>query len=60
MRIGLTDGARTEILSGVKVGELVVVDGQAGLPDGATIAIAADDASATSKPRPAGDRNGAQ
>ena len=60
VRVGLTDGARTEILSGVKVGELVVVDGQAGLPDGATIAIAADDASATSKPRPAGDRNGAQ
>lgn len=36
--IGLSDGARTEITSGLKPGELLIVDGQAGLPDGAAIA----------------------
>ncbi|AMY08343.1 Cation efflux system protein CzcB [Luteitalea pratensis] len=63
VRLGLTDGTNAEILSGVKAGELVVVDGQAGLPDGAAIAVAtAADASATSKSksRPAGARNEAQ
>jgi RND family efflux transporter MFP subunit len=37
VRIGLTDGMNVEILSGVKAGERVVVDGQAGLPDQAPI-----------------------
>jgi membrane fusion protein (multidrug efflux system) len=40
VKIGLTDGTRVEILSGVKAGESVIVDGQAGLPDGASINIA--------------------
>jgi RND family efflux transporter MFP subunit len=35
--IGLTDGMDVEIVSGVKEGEMVIVDGQAGLPDGAKI-----------------------
>jgi hypothetical protein len=35
--IGLTDEMDVEIVSGVKEGEMVIVDGQAGLPDGATI-----------------------
>lgn len=39
--VGLADDARTEIVSGVKAGELVIVKGQAGLPDGATIAAGA-------------------
>ncbi len=39
VHIGLTDGTYTEILSGVRPGEIVIVDGQAGLPDGATISI---------------------
>lgn len=39
VKIGLTDGQHLEIVSGVKPGEMVVVDGQAGLPDGATISI---------------------
>jgi len=43
--IGLTDEMDAEILSGVKEGEMVIVDGQAGLPDGATIVReAAEDA----------------
>lgn len=39
VHIGLTDGEHTEILSGVNAGEMVIVDGQAGLPDGAVITI---------------------
>ena len=39
VQIGLTDGTRVEILSGVKAGEMVIVDGQAGLPDEAAISV---------------------
>ncbi len=39
VQTGLTDGTNVEILSGVKAGEMVIVDGQAGLPDGAAITI---------------------
>jgi RND family efflux transporter MFP subunit len=42
--IGLRDDTRVEILSGVKAGEQVVVEGQAGLPDGAAITVAEDKA----------------
>ena len=35
--IGLSDKEHTEIVSGVRAGEPVIVKGQAGLPDGATI-----------------------
>jgi RND family efflux transporter MFP subunit len=38
VEIGLTDGTHVEIVSGVKSGDAVIVDGQAGLPDGAPIA----------------------
>jgi RND family efflux transporter MFP subunit len=44
IKIGLSDGGHVEIVSGVKAGEMVVVDGQAGLPDGAAITTAAEDA----------------
>jgi RND family efflux transporter MFP subunit len=37
VRIGLTDGANVEIASGISAGDRVIVDGQAGLPDGADI-----------------------
>jgi multidrug efflux pump subunit AcrA (membrane-fusion protein) len=37
--LGLNDGTRVEIVSGVKAGEQVIVDGQAGLPDGAAISV---------------------
>jgi RND family efflux transporter MFP subunit len=37
VKIGLSDGERTEILSGVSVTDQVIVEGQAGLPDGAAI-----------------------
>ena len=39
VQIGLTDGTDVEILSGVKAGDMVIVDGQAGLPDDAKITI---------------------
>ncbi len=42
VQTGLTNGAAVEIVSGLKAGEIVIVDGQAGLPDGAPVAIAAD------------------
>jgi RND family efflux transporter MFP subunit len=41
VRIGLGDGTLVEIVSGIKAGEKVIVDGQAGLPDDATITEAA-------------------
>jgi RND family efflux transporter MFP subunit len=37
VQIGLSDGEHVEIASGLKAGELVIVQGQAGLPDGATV-----------------------
>ena len=40
VEIGLSDGTNVEILSGVNAGEVVIVDGQAGLPDDAAIAVA--------------------
>ena len=39
VQVGLTDGEHVEIVSGLKAGEMVIVDGQAGLPDGAKISI---------------------
>jgi multidrug efflux pump subunit AcrA (membrane-fusion protein) len=37
VEIGLSDGMHVEIVKGVKAGEMVIVDGQQGLPDGAPI-----------------------
>ena len=37
--IGLGDGMHVEITSGVKAGEMVIVDGQQGLPDGAPVTL---------------------
>ncbi len=37
--LGLSDGMHVEIRSGVQAGDPVIVRGQAGLPDGATIAV---------------------
>ena len=39
VEIGLTDGTHVEIVMGVKAGEMVIVDGQQGLPDGADITL---------------------
>ena len=59
VQIGLTDGTNIEIVSGVKAGEMVIVQGQAGLPDNAKIAIDTgedeDEANATKdEKKPAG------
>ena len=40
VQIGLSDEANVEILSGVTAGDMVIVDGQAGLPDDAAITVA--------------------
>ena len=40
VKLGLTDGERVEILSGVASGDRVIVKGQNGLPDGADVTIA--------------------
>jgi RND family efflux transporter MFP subunit len=47
--IGISDGEHTEIRSGVKAGEMVIVEGQNGLPDGAAISVETGNASATDK-----------
>jgi len=52
VEIGLGDGTHVEILSGLKAGEPVIVDGQAGLPDGAAITVTTDE-DAAKKPGPA-------
>jgi RND family efflux transporter MFP subunit len=39
VQTGLTDGMDIEIVSGVKAGEMVIIEGQNGLPDDATITI---------------------
>jgi multidrug efflux pump subunit AcrA (membrane-fusion protein) len=38
--LGIEDDEHAEIRSGIKAGEMVIVDGQAGLPDGAAITTA--------------------
>ena len=43
VQIGLDDGTDAEIVSGVKAGEMVIVQGQAGLPDGAKITMEAEE-----------------
>ena len=43
VQIGLDDGTDAEIVSGVKAGEMVIVQGQAGLPDGAKITMESDE-----------------
>jgi hypothetical protein len=40
VQVGLTDGTLAEIVSGIKAGETVIVDGQAGLPDEAKVNVA--------------------
>jgi|RhiMetdeSRZDD1v2_1073273.scaffolds.fasta_scaffold25507_2 RND family efflux transporter MFP subunit len=39
VQVGLTDGTDLEIVSGVKAGEMVIVEGQNGMPDNAKIMI---------------------
>jgi RND family efflux transporter MFP subunit len=41
IQMGLADNANVEIVSGITAGDRVVVDGQAGLPDGAPVTEAA-------------------
>lgn len=52
VELGLTDGSRVEVRSGVAAGELVIVDGQAGLPDDAAIAVGTSGPSAAGKDAP--------
>jgi membrane fusion protein, multidrug efflux system len=40
VKIGLSDGTKTEVLSGVSAGEQVIVEGHTGLPDGAAVTTA--------------------
>ena len=54
VQIGITDGTDTEIVSGLKAGEMVIVEGQAGLPDGAKITV---DTGEDEDEAPAGDKD---
>lgn len=38
--LGITDGTHAEVTAGIRTGDRVIVDGQAGLPDDATIMVA--------------------
>jgi RND family efflux transporter MFP subunit len=40
--LGVSDDAHTEVREGLKTGEVIVVDGQAGLPDGAAVTTNSD------------------
>ena len=46
VQIGIADGRQVEIVAGIKQGEKVIVDGQAGLPDGAAITESAAEGAA--------------
>jgi hypothetical protein len=60
VQIGLNDGDRIEITSGVKAGDMVIVDGQAGLPDKAKIMIeTGEDEDAAEKPEAGAGKEGA-
>jgi RND family efflux transporter MFP subunit len=52
--LGVADEHHTEVKTGVKAGETIIVDGQAGLPDGATVATnnagTADDSRGAASP----------
>ena len=50
VQIGLSDGTSVEIVSGIKAGEQVIVDGQAGLPDGTAITEAKTEETAADTP----------
>ena len=43
VQVGLTDGTDLEIVSGVKAGEMVIIEGQNGLPDNAKVTIETED-----------------
>jgi RND family efflux transporter MFP subunit len=45
--LGVSDDMRTEVRTGVKAGEPIIVDGQAGLPDGATVTMEKTDKAET-------------
>jgi RND family efflux transporter MFP subunit len=45
--LGITDGTQTEVVSGVNEGDMVIVDGQAGLPDEARVTLVKNGETAT-------------
>jgi hypothetical protein len=53
--LGVADADHTELKTGVKAGETIIIDGQAGLPDGATVttdnAAKADDGDGAASPK---------
>jgi RND family efflux transporter MFP subunit len=58
VQTGLTDGTAVEIVSGLKVGEIVIIDGQAGLPDGAPVAVEKDASQDKTPPASGGGEGG--
>jgi RND family efflux transporter MFP subunit len=62
VQIGLTDGTDVEIVSGVKTGEMVIVEGQNGLPDDAKIMVETgedEDEAPAAEPDDKGGKGGA-
>ena len=59
VQVGLTDGTDLEIVSGVKAGEMVIVEGQNGMPDSAKVAIeTGEDEAATDGDKAGADEKG--
>jgi RND family efflux transporter MFP subunit len=54
VKLGLTDGTQTEILSGISEGDMVIVDGQAGLPDDAKVSLVQKAGGGSAEEKPAG------
>jgi hypothetical protein len=50
VQVGLDDGTDVEVVSGVKSGEMVIVQGQTGLPDGAKVSIETEEDEDTAAP----------
>ena len=55
VQTGLTDGTDLEIVSGVKTGDMVIVEGQNGLPDDAKVTV---DTGEDEDEAPADDKEG--
>ena len=52
VRLGLSDRAQVEVIAGVNAGDLGIVDGQAGLPDDATVKVEAGAGAGAGKDEP--------
>jgi membrane fusion protein, multidrug efflux system len=61
VQIGLANGMQVEIVTGVTAGEMVIIDGQAGLPDDAAVTVTTELQTDSAAPAPAAtEKDGAK